>query len=109
MKKDLRRYARPFEIVTPAELEPVYTEEKMVALAEQYGDHLADWVEQALEFAQKLLMVKISSINQMIQNGLERFHGRTVMCVLLVVRRNLIIMIVLQLFMNFMLILLSAT
>ena len=27
MKKDLRRYARPFEIVTPAELEPVYTEE----------------------------------------------------------------------------------
>ena len=54
MKKDLRRYARPFEIVTPAELEPVYTEEKMVALAEQYGDHLADWVEQALEFAQKI-------------------------------------------------------
>lgn len=54
MKKDIRRYARPFEIVTPAELEPVYTEEKMVALAEQYGDHLADWVEQALQWAQKI-------------------------------------------------------
>lgn len=54
MKKDLRRYARPFEIVTPAELEPVHTEEKMVALAEKYGDHLADWVEQALEWAQRI-------------------------------------------------------
>ena len=54
VKKDLRRYAKPFEIVTPAELEPVYTEEKMVALAKQYGDHLADWVEQALEWAQRI-------------------------------------------------------
>ena len=54
MKKDLRRYARPFEIVTPAELESVYTEEKMVALAEKYGDHIADWVEQALEWAQRI-------------------------------------------------------
>ena len=54
MKKDLRRYARPFEIVTPEELESVYTEEKMVALAEKYGDHIADWVEQALEWAQRI-------------------------------------------------------
>ena len=54
MKKDLRRYARPFEIVTPAELESVYTEEKMIALAKKYGDHIADWVEQALEWAQRI-------------------------------------------------------
>ena len=56
--------------MTPAELEPVYTEEKMVALAEQYGDHLADWVEQALEWAQKIA-------NEIAKVFMERIKERT--------------------------------
>jgi len=53
MKKDAR-YARTFKTMMPEKTWESKTISELEMLANNLGDHMADWVEQALEWAQRI-------------------------------------------------------
>lgn len=48
------KYSQAFETLVPDIDVLCYTKSKLIVLAYDLGDHMADWVEQALEWAQKI-------------------------------------------------------
>lgn len=52
--KNPKRYARPFRTIRPNECEVTVTINDLRNEANEIGDHLANWVEQALEWAQRI-------------------------------------------------------
>lgn len=48
------RYAKSFKTIIPEKTWSYKTVDQLVRLADHMGDHLADWVEQALEWAQRI-------------------------------------------------------
>lgn len=48
------KYSQPFETLVPDMDILCYTKSKLIVLAYDLGDHMADWVEQALVWAQKI-------------------------------------------------------
>ena len=49
------KYKRKFETIIPKKIETVKTVKELEVLACNIGEHMADWVEQALEWAQKII------------------------------------------------------
>ncbi len=54
VKKNPEKYAKPFKTTTPCGFWPFITAGELAILAKEFGDHMADWVEQALEWAQRI-------------------------------------------------------
>lgn len=54
VKKNLNRYGKPFITFIPKKTWHSKTGRELKELAEDIGDHMADWVEQALEWAQRI-------------------------------------------------------
>ena len=52
--EDQERYGRPFRILRPERTWTVKTVIELKRFAEENGNHMADWVEQALEWAQRI-------------------------------------------------------
>lgn len=48
------KYSQPFETSVPDMDILCYTKSKLIVLAYDLGEHMANWVEQALEWAQKI-------------------------------------------------------
>ena len=48
------KYAKPFRTSFPSKNWETKTADELNEIAEQLGDHIADWVEQALEWAQRI-------------------------------------------------------
>ena len=53
MKKD-SKYAKPFKTMVPEKTWTSKTVSELKEMAKELGDHNADWVEQALEWAQRI-------------------------------------------------------
>ena len=54
VKKNPEKYAKPFKVVIPKRTWVSKTVVELKELAEKDGDHMANWVEQALEWAQRI-------------------------------------------------------
>ena len=54
MKNNPGKYGRPFKTMMPAKAWDSKTVAELKELASSFGDHNADWVEQALEWAQRI-------------------------------------------------------
>lgn len=54
LKKDPQRYGRPFETLIPEKTWLQKTAVELITLASDLGDHNADWIELAFEWAQKI-------------------------------------------------------
>lgn len=52
--KNNPKYCKPFRTTFPERTWQTTTVEQILILADQLGDHVADWVEQALEWAQRI-------------------------------------------------------
>ncbi len=52
--KNASKYARPFKTMMPEKEWKVKTVSELKEMACHLGDHMADWVEQALEWAQRI-------------------------------------------------------
>ena len=54
MKKNPEKYGKNFKTMTPNKTWDSNTVEQLKEMASNFGDHNADWVEQALEWAQRI-------------------------------------------------------
>ena len=54
LKDNPEKYGKNFETMMPKSTRHPKTTKQLVELASQLGDHNADWVEQALEWAQRI-------------------------------------------------------
>lgn len=54
MRKNPQKYARNFKTLMPEKKWQIKTVRELKQVANQTGDHMADWVEQALEWAQRI-------------------------------------------------------
>lgn len=54
VKCNPKKYARTFKVVVPEKTWTRKTVKELIELASNFGDHIADWVEQALEWAQRI-------------------------------------------------------
>lgn len=54
MQKNPDKYTKSFEILIPKKEKSSQTVKKMIEMSGKIGDHIADWVEQALEWAQRI-------------------------------------------------------
>lgn len=54
MKEDPERYAKPFKVIIPRKTWEEKQVGELIEISSKIGDHIADWVELALEWAQKL-------------------------------------------------------
>lgn len=52
--KENPKYARKFSTLMPEKIDGVKTVKELKEIASTLGDHMADWVEQALEWAQRI-------------------------------------------------------
>lgn len=54
VKNNPEKYAKTFETMMPEKTWPARTVFQLINLSSVLGDHMADWVEQALEWAQRI-------------------------------------------------------
>lgn len=54
LKNKSEKYGKPFKIMIPEKTWKVSTIEELEKMACSIGNHMADWVEQALEWAQRI-------------------------------------------------------
>ena len=54
VKNNPKKYAKPFKIMMPKKTWLNKEIKELIELAEKDGNHIADWVEQALEWAQRI-------------------------------------------------------
>ncbi len=54
MDEDPTRYGKPFKTLMPEKTYEGKPVSELIKLANKLGDHIADWVEQALEWAQRI-------------------------------------------------------
>ncbi len=54
LEKNPEKYAKPFNTMIPKKTWKVNTIEELEKKARSLGNHMADWVEQALEWAQRI-------------------------------------------------------
>ena len=54
VKNNPEKYGKPFKTIVPKKDWKVKTIEELIELSNDFGGHIADWVEQALEWAQRI-------------------------------------------------------
>lgn len=54
LSEEPEKYGRPFKTMIPEKTWSSKTEKELKEIANNLGDHMADWVEQALEWAQRI-------------------------------------------------------
>lgn len=54
LSQELEKYGRPFKTMIPEKTWSSKTVKELTETANNLGDHMADWVEQALEWAQRI-------------------------------------------------------
>lgn len=53
-KNNPEKYSRPFKTIIPKKDWKIKTIEELIEFSNNYNGHIADWVEQALEWAQRI-------------------------------------------------------